>query len=123
MSDYNGVDRLEAVTTAFERLSAKSPGLTVSRVGDGARSKDQTTCVVQLSHDGGPVVVLTVGTTKADLTAHSGTATSHAGTAVINDRLEVNLLKNYGWDDAECADANELAYILYKHMLRRHKAA
>jgi hypothetical protein len=132
MSNHNGKDRLQAVITAFERLSDTSPGLSVNGKSNGAKSDgakfdgaktNGQLCVIQLRHDSGPEVLLTVETTAANLTATSGDATSHAGTAVITDHLEVNLVTAYRWDDAECADATELAYILYKHMLRRHKAA
>src|SRR5687767_12141892 len=120
-----GNDRLRAVITAFERLSDTSPGLSVNGKSNGTKSNGAKSnghsCVIQLRHDSGPEVLLTVQTTRADLTATSGDATSHAGTAVITDHLEVSLLTGYCWDDAECADATELAYILYKHMLRRHK--
>ena len=105
MSDYDGVNRLKAVITASERLSAASPGLVINGASDGAQSTDSATCVVRLRHDSGPDVLLTVETTKAGLTAHSGQATSHAGTAVITDHLEISLISGYCWDDAECADA------------------
>src|SRR5687768_8014500 len=98
MSNYGGVDRLKAVITAFERLSAGSPDLAVNGSTGGAKSKEQTACIIRLRHDSGPEVVLTVETTKADLTATSGDSTSHAGTAVITDHLEVNLLTGYCWD-------------------------
>ena len=117
-------ERLDALKVEFGRMASRVPGLAIiSNTEMSSTIATGGSCLVQLRYDGGPEVVLIVETTRAELIARSGTQTAHAGQALIRDQLMVDLSKSYGWDDAECADASELAHFLFKHMLRRHKAA
>ena len=117
-------ERLQALRSSFQALARTDQCLSVE--GDGSPPAPEAADDVLILHlvgAGSPAVMLRVRTHDAHLTAQSGDDHQKAGNAVINDRLGVGLADGYHWDDAACASADELAWLLLKHMRRRLKAA
>ena len=115
--------RLVELRAAFGRLVDNVPELSfVSADGDGNRNPDQP-IVLRLAGAAGRQAVLTVGPHKADVTASSGDGDARAGGTIIHDVLAVRLTDGFAWNDAFRGTADELAYLLLKHMRRRLKAA
>jgi hypothetical protein len=110
---------MRELRAAFVRLQPGIPGFSVLPPVEGQLRERLG---VYLVGQNSPEVILFVEEEQADLKAHSGEEQRHAGTALIHDILSVNLTTGFNWDDACCDTADELAYLLTKHMRRRLKA-
>lgn len=77
-------------------------------------------CEIVLQADPeGPTVHLRAEAHTTRVRAHSGS--DPGGTSDIDDHLSVDLTHGFRWDDVVFDDADDLAYHLYKHMLRRQR--
>ena len=108
-------ERLQALCRAIDSLIAGSSRLQRERM----RPEAGAACAVRLTSDAGAFSVLHVTATGVTVTTHSAGDHPQAGAALTHDRLKVDLSRDYRWDDVLCSSADELAYLLYKHMLRR----
>jgi hypothetical protein len=120
----NRAHRLDELRAAFSRLVDAVPELSfISLDGDGNGSAGANVAV-RLVGEHAPEVVLIVDPHKADVTAHSGDGVAgRRASTLIHDILTVRLTDGFAWNDAFCGTADELAYLLLKHMRRRLKAA
>lgn len=105
--------RLAALFAALERLTLNASWLNY-KTHNG-------TCALTM-HVPGRVgtVTLEIGAEFTRVTAVS--TADHGGTSLLEDNLSVDLSQGYSWNDAIFSNANELAYYLHKHMLRRERS-
>jgi len=125
MDSTSPAERLRRLGLAFHEIVPATQGLSVNP--RRKRMRDHTPLAgqrftVRLMDDGPPEVILKVGAEGADVQARTRGANASAGHAAINDHLQVHLADGYGWDDAVCENAGELAALLLKHMRRRLKS-
>ena len=105
--------RHAGLCTALEKLASETAGLRF-------RGRDQG-CELMLQTDPeGPLVILQASPQRTTVLAFSGS--DPGGTSTVEDHLSISLAQDFRWDEVVFADADDLAYHLYKHMLRRHKS-
>ena len=103
-------ERFSALCEALKDLTEKRAGLRVSAKGSPFQ------IILQQAPEG-PTVSLTVAPHTSRVIARSGS--DSGGTSEVEDHLSVDLSHDFRWDSVVFEDAGDLAYHLYKHMLRR----
>jgi hypothetical protein len=121
MTANNGRDRLRELRDAFSRLLPTVPGLSLMPPRAALLPADVEMCALLLADDHAQVTLM-VQVTRADLTAQAA-HTQQDDAVLLRDALAVNLVNDFQWNAAFCGSADELAYLLLKHMRRRLKDA
>jgi hypothetical protein len=116
-----GETRLREIRTSFAKLAKDNKGLRA--LSDADASVPSKCAVLLVAEEHGAQVRMDVFIIGAHVVARSGLGSAMVGSAEIEDRLTVNLTNGYDWDDATFDTPDEMAFILFKHMLRRLAAA
>ena len=107
--------RITELCRSIDALIEATPGLErVVRADDAPAG-----CSARFTSTRGATALLDVSVDAVTVTTHSAGAHANAGDSETLDRLDVRLADGFVWDDVDCASANELARLLFKHMLRR----
>lgn len=101
--------RYTALCGALKALTANKAGLRVA-------AEEPFQVILQKGPEG-PTVSLSVAPHTTKVVAISGP--DHGGTSEVEDHLSVDLSSDFRWDSVAFEDADDLAYHLFKHMLRR----
>lgn len=102
--------RYSALCDALKALTGTEAGLRVA-------SEDSPFQIILQKGPEGPTVSLAMAPHTTKVVATSGP--DPGGTTEVEDHLSVDLSSDFRWDSVVFEDADDLAYHLFKHMLRR----
>jgi CheY-like chemotaxis protein len=105
-------ERVRRLCDALRERSARSGDLEVVPTDEGS------SFAVRLVSSLGPIATMRVSRAGVTVTTGSGGLLSSAGDARTIDTLGVDLSAGFRWDAVQCETADELAYLLVKHMRR-----
>ena len=113
---YVHEERLRRLCASLAKQVEQTTDLTLGPAG-------RHDCVLRLSSTHGPVSVLEISSDEVTVTTRSNGLHADAGTSEIVDVLGIDLSNGYAWDAVDCESADDLAYLLVKHMRRRVRDA